>query len=261
MALDFENPLPLYYQLKTIIEGQIASGHFKPGEKITSESLLCKQYMVSRTTARQAITELVNNGKLVRTQGRGTFVASPAANRKPYRITGFSADMQEQGFSPSSKVLDFRVMIPSTEVSRIMQIASGEAVIYIRRLRYINGQIMGIESTHLPFKRFPTLTREDVENSSLYEMLVGRFEIIPTRAAMTFESVFCDEEYCQLLESTPEIPLLHITDLTYDQNDNLFEYSQTYYRGDRYSLHVDINSYKNESIVFIQKSKLVQNAK
>ena len=81
MVLDVQNPIPLYYQLKGIIEEQISSGELKPGDKIPSENSLCEKYQVSRTTTRQAITELVNIGKVVRTQGRGTFVTQ-------YRSTG-----------------------------------------------------------------------------------------------------------------------------------------------------------------------------
>lgn len=254
MVLDTENPIPLYFQLKTIIESRINSGEFKPGDKIPSENQLCVDYEVSRTTARQAITDLVNNGKLVRTQGRGTYVADRPSDRLLYRLTGFSSDMKKQGFNPSSKVLEFRVIIPTIEIAKILQINPSEAVIFIKRLRFIDGQLMGMEISNLPFKYFTTLSKEEIEKGSLYEVLIRDFDTMPTRAVMEFESIRCDEELCNLLESPPEIPILHISDMTYDQNDRLFEYTHTYYRGDYYSFHVEINKHQNENVLFVQKS-------
>jgi GntR family transcriptional regulator len=253
MVLDAENPIPLYFQLKTIVESRISSGEFSPGDRIPSENQLCEEYGVSRTTARQAITELVNIGKLVRTQGRGTFVAHQPSSRLLYRLTGFSADMKKQGFNPSSKVLEFKVIIPTTDIAKILQVNPSEAVIYLKRLRYIDSQVMGLERTYLPFKRFPTLVRQDIEKGSLYETLIKKFETIPTRTLINFEAINCNEELCGLLETSPEIPILFISDLTYDQNDRLFEFSHTFYRGDFYSFHVEINKHQNDNVLFVQK--------
>lgn len=256
MLLDSQNPIPLYFQLKTILESQIVAGDYQPGDRIPSENQLCEQYEVSRTTARQAIAELVSNGKLVRTQGRGTFVAHHPADRPLYRLTGFSADMKKQGYNPSSRVLEFRVIIPTLDIAKILQINPDEAVTYLRRLRFVDGQTMGLENTYLPFKRFSRLTREEIEKSSFYEILINKFSIIPTRTTMNFEAVRCSGELCELLEVLPDTPILQIADITFDQNDHLIEYSMTYYRGDRYSFHVEINKHQNENLMFVQKSGL-----
>ena len=57
-----KSPLPRYYQLKEIMREKISSGEWKPGDLIPSERELGEQYGISRMTARQAITELVNEG-------------------------------------------------------------------------------------------------------------------------------------------------------------------------------------------------------
>ena len=253
MILDAQNPIPLYFQIKSIIENQISSGELKPGDKIPSENTLCDLYKVSRTTARQAITELVNSGKVVRTQGRGSFVAQYPINKPPYRLTGFSADMKKQGFQPSSKMLEFKVMMPTPEIARLLRIGPSEAIIFMKRLRYIDGHVMGIEYTHMPFDRFSALMDENLESSSLYETLINKFDTVPTRVAITFEAVLCEDNLCELLQATRETPFLHISDITYDQNDRLIEYSTTYYRGDRYTFHVEINKHQNENLLLVSK--------
>jgi len=69
-----KSPLPIYHQLKEIVKGKIERGEFAPGMRIPTEYELCEEYAISRTPVRQALTELVNEGLLLRLRGRGTFV-------------------------------------------------------------------------------------------------------------------------------------------------------------------------------------------
>src|SRR6266446_8799083 len=74
-AIYKNSPLPRYYQLKEIMRERIRSGEWKPGDLIPSERELGEKYGISRMTARQAITDLVNEGLFYREQGKGTFVS------------------------------------------------------------------------------------------------------------------------------------------------------------------------------------------
>src|SRR5919205_4653418 len=98
-------PLPRYYQLKEIIREGIRSGAWPPGSLIPSERELCERYGISRMTARQSITELVNEGLLYREQGRGTFVGRPKIAQKLLRLTGFTEDMKAREQRPGARVL------------------------------------------------------------------------------------------------------------------------------------------------------------
>ncbi|MED3803351.1 GntR family transcriptional regulator [Lysinibacillus xylanilyticus] len=75
--LDQASVIPLYHQLKQRLSAKIQSGEWKPEDKIDSENQLMEMFRVSRNTAKKAIEELVQEGKLYRIQGKGTFVAKP----------------------------------------------------------------------------------------------------------------------------------------------------------------------------------------
>lgn len=79
--IDRSTPIPIYYQLKELIKGQIRNGELSPGDQLPTEEELCRQYNISRTPVRQALSELTHEGLLTRTPGRGTFVARPASLR------------------------------------------------------------------------------------------------------------------------------------------------------------------------------------
>ncbi len=76
---------PLYKSVQDSLVGAIRSGHFHPGQRIPSTKELSRQLSVSLVTAHRALQELVADGFLERSQGRGTFVverATAVAKRK-----------------------------------------------------------------------------------------------------------------------------------------------------------------------------------
>ncbi|HUX87594.1 MAG TPA: GntR family transcriptional regulator [Chloroflexota bacterium] len=73
-SINRDVPIPYYYQLEGFLRQQIESGQWQAGEQVPSEKQLCEYYTVSRTTVRQAVTNLVNEGLLYHVKGKGTFV-------------------------------------------------------------------------------------------------------------------------------------------------------------------------------------------
>ena len=74
-TIDRSVPIPLYYQLKTIIAEELSSGNYQPDQAIPTEEELINHFNLSRTTVRQAISELMQEERLYRIKSKGTFVA------------------------------------------------------------------------------------------------------------------------------------------------------------------------------------------
>ncbi|HLH71903.1 MAG TPA: GntR family transcriptional regulator [Chloroflexota bacterium] len=81
MKIDRRSFVPLYVQLKNIVQRQIMSGELPPGVSLQSEPALGRTYGVSRITVRQALDELEAEGLIRREPGRGTFVATATSKR------------------------------------------------------------------------------------------------------------------------------------------------------------------------------------
>jgi multiple sugar transport system substrate-binding protein len=73
--IDKNSPMPIYYQLKEMIKKKIETGEYKPGDRLPTELELCRQYDISRTPVRQALSELHYQGVLFRKPGLGTFIS------------------------------------------------------------------------------------------------------------------------------------------------------------------------------------------
>ena len=238
--LDNNSPIPLYYQLKSFIEEQITLHAWKPGDQIPSESELSEQFKISRTTVRQAIGELVNLGKLTRTQGRGTFVTQYSLEKPIFRLTGFTQDMQMRGLQANSKVLKLETLSPPDYIARYLNLKDNEPAIMLKRLRKADTEIMAIDVCYLPFNRFVAILHEDLEHSSLYEILAKNFSTIPTRSIRSLEAIPCPATEAGTLNVATGAPVLYIVSTNYDQNDLPFEHAESYYRGDRFTFNVEI---------------------
>ena len=97
--LDKGISVPLYRQLKEILEERIRQGRFRPGERLPAERELCRQFGVSRITVRQALDELANEGLLYRHQGSGTFVN----HHIPLKVKPLQAVVTEERWIPPLK--------------------------------------------------------------------------------------------------------------------------------------------------------------
>ncbi len=86
MTLVPEDSEPLYLQLSGVIRKQIRSGELKPHDRLLPELEIAAQYDVSRGTVRQALDQLVRDGLLERTQGKGTYVRAVNHDRKSATI-------------------------------------------------------------------------------------------------------------------------------------------------------------------------------
>src|SRR4029450_9716677 len=83
MSIDPKQPIPLYYQLKTLLLEEILGGRYGAGERLPTEHELCEQYRISRTPVSRALSELAEEGVILRHRRRGTFVNPHWLRRRP----------------------------------------------------------------------------------------------------------------------------------------------------------------------------------
>jgi GntR family transcriptional regulator len=244
MMLDTKTFVPLYYQLKLHIEGQIRSGVWKPGDQVPSEFELGEKFRVSRTTVRQALGELVNQGLLTRIQGKGTFVAQPRIRQYLTRLTGFTEDTKTRHMKPASQLLRQGIEPPSTRVASALGISEGTPVIVLERLRLADDLPMAVEISHLRQDLCPSFNTDDLAGGSLYTYLTEKFNIIPTTAHQDMEAIACPQPQARLLDISKGDPVLHIYRTTFDQTQLPFEQVESFYRGDRYVFQAELTNDK-----------------
>lgn len=243
LILSKDSPVPLYFQIKSELERFIASGKWQPGMQAPSERELCDQYQVSRITVRQAITELVNEGRLVREQGRGTFVAQPRIEQQLTTLTSFTQDMLQRGQKPGSRVLQFGAEELPPQAAQALGLdpsAKHEALI-LKRLRTANDEPLTVETARLALPRCAALAGVNLERQSLYAALREKCGVLPTLARQQIKAMACPDAEAKILEIKKGSPVLHIIRSTFGQDNKAFEYVESVYRGDKYVFYAELH--------------------
>lgn len=236
--LSLDSDIPLYVQLVGIIKRNISTGVLPVGESLPSEAELCRAMGVSRNTVRQAIGELEDEGLVVRKRGRGTFVADPVTNRRGVKYS-FTTEVSSMGKTPSSTLVDFRMMELDEFLSERMELRVGTPVYCFTRIRNVDGQSLILETSYYPQYIYPNLTREMVETHSFYSLLyhVG---VIPCAAEDTYEAVTLQGENARLLGVEEGSCAFFHQRRTRTEDGRIYEYTRSYIRGDRVLLDVQM---------------------
>jgi GntR family transcriptional regulator len=240
--LDRNSPIPLHSQLKAAIDDRIESGEWPPEGQVPSERELCERFRVSRITVRQALHQLVSDGRLIRIHGRGTYVATSPLKKELLPLVGFSEDMQARGQKPGARVLRFEATTASLAVAQALQLSAGEGILVLKRLRLANSRPMALETVHLPEKLFPAFLEENLEDRSLYQLLGQKYGTRPARAVQQWQAVSCPAADAKVLEIRKGSPVLQIQRTTFDAQGRPFEYLESFFRGDRYVFQAELRN-------------------
>ncbi len=226
--------VPRYYQLKEILEKRIQAGEFQPDDQFPTDEKLCDEYGLSRGTVRRAIDMLVEEGRLRREQGRGTFVTVPLLTQIFFRLSSFDEEMRQRGRTPSTRLLHLKVIPASEPVAADLELGVGEDVIEITRLRLADCQPIALETRYLAYKICPDLLHEDLEKQSIHNLLIDKYNIPLIRARHMIEAHVLTAREAKVLQARTGSAGFFVSRVTYTLNDRPVTRYQIVYRGDEY---------------------------
>ena len=208
----------LKYQLiANQIENTIYENNLPKGTKLPTVGQLDSDYNLSKKTI---IKSLESRG--------GIFVRRK--NRKGYiNLTsprGFTDNLKENKIT--SKVLDFQLMDANDEISELIECDKGDKVYMVKRIRYVDGNIMCYEESYYKKSIVPFLSREIVE-TSIYEYLESAFNITTSFQDRYLNVTTLNEEFAQLLELNVNDPALVLDNQCYLSSGIIFNYSKIIY--------------------------------
>ncbi|AWL06616.1 GntR family transcriptional regulator [Massilia oculi] len=221
---------PLYQQIKALITQSLQAGEWKPGELMPSEVELAARFKVSQGTVRKAIDELAAENLVLRRQGKGTFVASHAEERAHFR---FLRLMPDEGVPhhPENRFLEVKRIRAPAEVARLLDLKSGDAVVYIKRVQSFDGQPTILEELWLPGQLFKGLSAERLQEykGPMYGLFETEFGTRMIRATEKIRAVSADATTAEHLKVAPGTPLLLGERVSFTYGDKAVELRRELY--------------------------------
>lgn len=226
-------------QLIAIIEEEIQTGIYKEGEMLPREIDYEEKYSVSRITVRAAIGELEQRGYVERIKGKGTIVLKYKRSEPLLKIEGFTDEMKAKGIVPNTKVAKITLVKADAVCAAQLQIDKGTPVYELIRVRCIND---------IPVVRFKTYIKSTIDLSldaqmyygSLYDYLKENHNVEVSKITQRITAGLADEILAHELNCNKKGPILILKRVGYDQNEEVFEYTEGQYVASRYEYYMEL---------------------
>ncbi len=226
---------PRYFVIEQALRERIAT--MTPGDPLPSDAMLCREFSVSRMTARNAVQRLAQEGLVDRVPGRGTFVAEPPAHRQADNLLSFSEQMRRRGQAASADHVDVDLRPATDEEAERLELADGADVVVLQRLRLADRVPIAKEVAVLPGVLAGVIRSADWRTASLHALLVAA-GVVPHagRATITAQSATATD--ARLLEVRRNAALLVERRLIVDAGGRPVELTESRYAASRYGLDV-----------------------
>lgn len=234
---DHSGPVPIYEQIKAWLQEQIVSGAWPEGYKLLAEAELASELQVSRGTVRKAIAELTKEGLLVRSHGRGTFVA-PGALEQPLaeRLVTFSEDLISRGIPFKTEVLEQGLLTATGRIAQRLKVLPGCELFFLKRLRLVEDTPLIVLHNYVLYETCPGIEQLDFTHVRLFEALESHFGFQIDHGHRTFQAQAAESHTAAALSLAEGDPVMHIEQQTYLTDNRLIEFSDLWLRGDQFKL-------------------------
>lgn len=239
--LDKSIPIPLYFQLKNLLLDEIKKNEYPVDSLIPTEKEISEMFGISRTTVRQAITELVQAGWLYRIKSKGTFVARVKIKQDFIkRLEPFNEQIERTDRVPSTQLLAFETLPMPEQVAVVFGVEPGTKALYLHRRRCADDEPIVTVETYLPLECCAFLLNHDMEKESLYHTLATREKTRICRVNRTLEAVAANSRDVERLNMVRGKPVQLFKTIGYNSVNEPIEYSIARYRGDRNKFEIDL---------------------
>lgn len=200
------------------------------GDPFPPERELATRFGVARETVRQALHELLVEGRIER-RGRGTVVSKPKLIQ-PLSLKSYTEGALRMGRKPGRLLVTWEDVDAGEDLAEALEITAGEQAMHLERVLLADGQRIGLESTYLAIERFGEFRETFDPTTSLYAA-VRATGVHFGSAVERIETVLASPREAGLLESTTAMPMLRLHRRSLDTEGRPIEVVRALYRGDR----------------------------
>ena len=233
--IDRSTPMPLYFHVAERLRRLVSVQKMRPGDLLTTDERVQQEFGVSRSTARKAIDELVDEGLLERVTGKGTFVAEPRLQVPLPSMLSFTEELLRRGMHPSSRIVSVAWVKASEHIVQTLGLEAKMRVLRLERIRYADDKPVLHTVDVLP--EWIGIGPEDDFSGSLYELMESRGTRLAECQNIIKASV-SDRRLSELLRVKKGFPMLALKRTSYDTEARPVLYEDASCRGDMYTYSI-----------------------
>ena len=164
--------LPLYEQIKTVIDRRIETEEWPANFQVPSEGDLAGEFGASRLTVRRALRELQADGLLVRIQGRGTFVIGPRMQCAIFSLPDITEEISFSGGAHTCRVLQHAILGKDSPGRNMLQLPPEDVVFFSRLIHLEDGTPIQLEDRYVNGAEAPGYIEQDFTNVTPHNWLL-----------------------------------------------------------------------------------------
>lgn len=242
--IDRASPEPFYLQLSNVIESAIDDGMFAPGDRLPSESELCRQFDLARSTVRETLRTLEDRQRIRVVPRRGAFVVDPDQAGWGLQVASgfFEGEVDANQRNVETKVLQAEIQAFRGHCAKALEIPEGSDGLLLRRLRSLDGKKAVYSKNYLARTVSDAVFKGEVmSGGSLNKSLENAGHRL-TGARRTVEAIAAPADVAKLLDVPAGSPLLLVTSVSWGQDGRPIDYYTSYVRTDVVTVTVEASS-------------------
>ncbi|KOY54322.1 GntR family transcriptional regulator [Streptomyces sp. XY332] len=221
-------------QLADLLRHQILAGGY-PGGVLPLEDALAADYGAGRNTVRQALDLLRGERLVERRPGVGTVVVCEKYPHGLDRLQGLAETLHEHGRVTNEVRTVGPVRAPAPVAGRL-RLPEHADVLYIERLRSLNGLPLSLDLTYVPLDIGAELLGCDLENTDVFRLLESLTGQPLGHAEITLEAVNADAHCAAVLQAPRGAAVLMLERLTHLGDGRPVDLEFIRFRGDRITM-------------------------
>jgi GntR family transcriptional regulator len=225
---------PYYIQIRHILLDRINNGVYEYGKRLPAESILAKEFSVTRVTLRKALEMLREEGVLTSSRGIGWTVIHRRIEQKLTSSYWFGLEVGDTGMSTKSTIINTSLgPIPSSVQRYFRQEDLGQSVYEIVRLRSYQESPISLEYSYVPEHIARGIDQRIKENESLIQLLRGTYHISVGRSTEYLSPQLSRPYESELLSIHLDSPVFETTRMTFSTSHKIIEVRRSIIRGDK----------------------------
>lgn len=147
---------PVYQRIAADLRSAIMTGELQPGDQLPTEHALAEQYGVARSTVRQGLAMLVQEGLAISKRPLGYFVRAVQrlelscwSFESGERVDAWVAAVEQQGRSPRQEI-KVEIIEPPADIAARLGMTGDELAVVRRRVRYVDDVAYMIADSYYP---------------------------------------------------------------------------------------------------------------